>query len=256
MTAIALSSYGLSSLTPPPVNKVGSGIICGANLSQYHACYLAPDASGVTRAFPSIASVVAPPATPTFTAGGSGSPYPAIAVPVSMTYLTAVGETTPCPVQWLTLTSGQQVVVPTISSIDATVIAANIYVFNECIAQIAVVSGTLTGATATYVTTYAKPAPLSNTAFKGLTSASTQNQHRVHGFAASQCLIAQNDAVTLFTDIDVNYANGTITQAAGTPVYASGSSAGGLDDTPSTPYIKPCGFVIDSSRVRLHKTDY
>jgi hypothetical protein len=74
---------------------------------------------------------------------------------------------------------------------------------------------------------------------------------KVRGYAASDALAAQNDAVTLWNDIDAKIADGTL--AVGTDIYLSATTPGRFSTTPTTGGTKPCGWCVTSSIARLHR---
>ena len=91
------------------------------------------------KLYPYVASTfVATPATPVFTAAGAGGAWPATTYSVAISYVNPQGETLPCPAVFLTLTAGQNIRVPAIATIDATVTTVRVYVNGFLAKEIAV----------------------------------------------------------------------------------------------------------------------
>lgn len=256
MTAITRAFKGFTTILPAGAQRVGSGLICGANISGGMPCYIE---GLVGTAKPSIYSMNAAPVAPTVAGNGSGSSYGAGTYAVQTTYKTPFGETTPSPAVLVTLTAAQNIRVSAQGGgvLPAGVTFGAFYVNGvRAVADVASSGGSipqtdLTGATPAV----AGGPPAVNTAGLGTVAAGTGNQYRVHGFSMTDCLVAQNDAVTLFNRIDVRYSAG-FTQAIGAPVYLSATAAGGLDDAPPYPGVPPLGHIIDSTRAALYASQY
>lgn len=95
-----------------------------------------------------------PTTAPTVAGNGSGSSFAAGTYAVSYTYVTALGESTPSPATFVTLTAAQNARVSAISSLNANVTAVNYYVNGVWAKQTVPSSGTaaqtdISGATLT-----------------------------------------------------------------------------------------------------------
>ena len=89
------------------------------------------------KVYPYVAStLVTPPTTPTFVAAGAGGSWPTGIYTVAVAFLNPQGETTPCPAVFLSVTLGQNIRVPAITGIDATVTKTRVYVNGFLAAEI------------------------------------------------------------------------------------------------------------------------
>lgn len=75
---------------------------------------------------------------------------------------------------------------------------------------------------------------------------------KVRGFSATACKVAQNDAVTLLTDVDFRYGAG---MTPGADLFAS-ATAGALDDAATSGGTAPVGFVVDATTIRVFQSRY
>ncbi|HMF59212.1 MAG TPA: hypothetical protein VK595_02500 [Vicinamibacterales bacterium] len=83
------------------------------------------------------------------------------------------------------------------------------------------------------------------------TAAAATAPAEVHGFAPNAVLFAQRQTLSLYSNVNFNYG------AALTPgayVYLSAVTAGAIDGASSANQLKPIGFCVDATRIRLFRT--
>ena len=85
---------------------------------------------------------VTPSTAPTVAGNGSGSSFAAGSIAVQYTYVTAIGESTPSPATFATLTAAQNARVSALTSLNSAITAVNYYVNGVWAKRTAVSSGT------------------------------------------------------------------------------------------------------------------
>lgn len=75
---------------------------------------------------------------------------------------------------------------------------------------------------------------------------------KARGMTMLRCRVAQNDAVTLYVDVDVNYSTGL---TPGADYYVS-ATPGALDDAATTGGTAPVAYAIDATRIRFLGSRY
>jgi len=72
------------------------------------------------------------------------------------------------------------------------------------------------------------------------------------GFAPTAALVAQRQTLSLYHDVNFNYAASGL--SPGSYLYLSASVAGGLDTSTNVNQAKPLARVIDATRIRVLRT--
>lgn len=224
--SVAKTVNGATIATPaPPTNVYQSELNAGEAIAQFDACYIKPSDDKVWR---SKINLNAPPAAPTLssTASGVGLWNGNVKV-VTVTYVTAEGESTPSVPAIVTITTTGSIRVAAIgaAALDASITAVNYYVENVLMATTATSGGTAaqTDISGASLTLSGLPAPTKNTAYK-------DKAYRVDGYA--QYASASGEAVTLVENIEAAYPPNTL--GGGSRVYLSGATAGALADAKAT----------------------
>jgi len=83
------------------------------------------------------------------------------------------------------------------------------------------------------------------------TGAAANAAAKVRGFAAAAAAVGE--AVTLYSGVNWYYGAAL---SPGADLFLSGATAGALADAASTGGTAPVGFVIDATRVHLHRSGY
>jgi len=110
-------------------------------------------------------TVVAPPVAPTVAGNGAGSTFGAGTYNVSVTFVTAQGETTPSPATNVTVTANQNLRVTAYSSVNSAITAARFYVNGVFAAETAVSGGNIPQTDIAGVSATSRQYPTVNTAF-------------------------------------------------------------------------------------------
>ncbi len=75
---------------------------------------------------------------------------------------------------------------------------------------------------------------------------------KVRGWSAIAAKVAQNDAITLYTDVEFRYGSG---MTPGTDLFLA-TTAGTLVDGATTGGTEPIGFVVDATTIRVFQSRY
>lgn len=202
----------LAVLTPPTVSYL-SELKAGEALDQFDPCYIKSDG----KVYRSLVNILAPPAAPTCTntADGTGL-WNGQALLVTMTIVTAQGESTPSIPTLFKITTTGQLHIAAYTGLDATMTSMNVYIGNLLWLSVPATSAG-SGATAAVDISGATPtlggygAPSDNKAFK-------DGAWRVDGFC--ELPTASGEACTLLENVEVTYGD-TNAPTTGAFVYLS-----------------------------------
>lgn len=84
------------------------------------------------------------------------------------------------------------------------------------------------------------------------TAAAADPAAECDGFAVAAALVAQRQTISLYHDVDINYAASGL--SPGSFLYVSPTTAGSLQTTAPPNQAKPFARVIDATRIRVLRT--
>jgi hypothetical protein len=249
MTAIAKSGTPSITTAAPPTNCSISGLFAGEAINAGDACYIKTSDG---KAYKSTGALVgtAPPDEPALTTATSGGTIVDGLYGVKITYVTAAGESLPSESSFIT-TKGASADQSTLTvaspaaATGATKYKVYITAKNGGPWKLQNTTGTNVG---TGFTLSAPPA--TNTAEPPTTDTSGSHAASVvDGFAPEAA--ASGDAVSLYWNVRFAYGAAL---SPGSFVYLDETTAGALNDSPTTYGTVPVGRVVDATRIELFRS--
>lgn len=251
MTAITRSSAPSMTTPVPPTSCNLSGLTAGAALAVGDACYIKSSDGKVYPSSGALVGVAAPPLAPSLSAALSGGTVDDGVYGVVITYLNATGETLASAASYIyskstTANQGTITVASPAASTNATKYKVYMTAKNGGPLLLQNTTGTNLG---TNFTLSAPPAtdtagvPTSDTS--GSRAAAVVDGYVLESFASG------DTNVSLWYGIRIAYASSL---TPGSFLYVDSTTAGALNDSPTTYGLVPVARVIDAVRIEIFRS--
>lgn len=249
MTAVSKSGTPSITTAAPPTNCSLSGLFAGEALNAGDACYIKTSDGKAYKSTGALVGTTAPN-PPGLAAALSGGTVDDGEYSVKITYVTAAGESLPSEASEIVTksTSANQSTITVTSPAAATgATKYKVYITPKNGGPWKLQNSTGTNIGTDYTLT---APPVTNTATPPTTDTSGSHAASVvDGFAPEAA--AAGDAVSLYWNVRFAYGSSL---SPGSFVYLDETTAGALNDSPTTYGTVPIGRVVDSTRIELFRS--